>query len=48
MALFAFLLRQRKAELLLEDVDVYDNADGRVRYHTDSLYICREDGRADS
>lgn len=32
-----------KRELLLEDVDVYNNADGAHRYHTDSLYICRDD-----
>ena len=32
-----------KRELLLEDVDVCRNADGAWRYHTDSLYLCRED-----
>jgi hypothetical protein len=32
-----------KRELLLEDVDVYSNADGMKLYHTDSLYLCRAD-----
>ncbi|HUI70006.1 MAG TPA: DUF6338 family protein [Spirochaetia bacterium] len=32
-----------KRELLLEDVDVYSNKTGAKLYHTESLYICRED-----
>ncbi len=32
-----------KRELLLEDVDVFNNADGAKVYHTYSMYICRGD-----
>ncbi len=41
--LAVFSESDEKRELLLEDVDVYSNADGRKLYHTDSLYLCRED-----
>jgi hypothetical protein len=32
-----------KREILLDDVDVYSNADGKKLYHIDSLYISRKD-----
>ena len=41
--LSVFSESDEKRELLLDDVDVYSNADGKKLYHTDSLYICRED-----
>ena len=41
--LSVFSESDEKRELLLEDVDVYSNADGTRLYHTDSLYICRKD-----
>ena len=41
--LSVFSESDEKRELLLEDVDVYNNSDGKKLYHTDSLYICRGD-----
>ncbi len=41
--LSVFSESDEKRELLLEDVNVYSNADGKKLYHTDSLYISRED-----
>jgi hypothetical protein len=32
-----------KREILLDDVDVYSNADGKKLYHIDSLYVSRQD-----
>jgi hypothetical protein len=42
-ALSVFSESDDKRELLLDDVDVFSNADGKKLYHIDSLYICRDD-----
>jgi hypothetical protein len=42
-SLSVFSESDEKRELLLEDVDVFNNANGKKLYHTDSLYICRGD-----
>jgi len=41
--LTVFSESDEKRELLLENVDVYSNTDGRKMYHSDSLYISRKD-----